>query len=79
VPHWPSAEAHEQTWGVGETRLGREPPGSRGQPEGVAQEGRRMPKLLAARIARVSTWTWDTSYGEQRMGLRVLPTTLRLL
>jgi hypothetical protein len=30
VPHRPSAEAREQTRGVGETRLDREVPGSRG-------------------------------------------------
>ncbi len=40
VPHRPSAEAHERTWGVGETRLERELPASRGRLEGGAQ-GRR--------------------------------------
>jgi hypothetical protein len=55
--------------------LGREPPGSRGQPEGVAQEGRRKLKLLAARIARVRSCGWDTRYGEQNASVRVLPAT----
>jgi hypothetical protein len=55
--------------------LGREPPGSRGQPEGVAQEGRRKLKLLAARIARIRSWGWDTPYGEQNASVRVLPAT----
>jgi hypothetical protein len=32
-------------------------------------------KLLAARIARVCTWGWDTPYGEQGMSPRVLPAT----
>jgi hypothetical protein len=56
--------------------LGREPPGSRGQPEGVAQEGRRKLKLLAVRIARVRSCGWDTRYGEQNASVRVLPATL---
>ena len=59
--------------------LGREPPGSRGQPEGVAQEGRRKLKLLAVRIARVGSCGWDTRYGEQRMSPRVRPLSLALL
>jgi hypothetical protein len=36
-------------------------------------------ETVAARIARVSTWTWDTSYGEQDVSLRVLPAKLWLL
>jgi len=48
------------------------------EPEGVAQEGRRKLKLLAVRIARVSTCGWDTRYGEQDVSLRVLPASLWL-
>jgi hypothetical protein len=43
---------------------------------GSGTGGGASPKLLAARIARVCTWGWDTPYGEQRVSPRVLLATL---
>jgi len=62
----------------GDRWLGREPPGSRGQPEGVAQGGYPNGiETLAVRIASVRSWGWDTPYGEQNASVRVALASLR--
>jgi hypothetical protein len=63
---------HRNRW------LDREVPGPRGFGGGGTRgiHGLSYGETLTARIARVRSWRWDTSYGEQRVSSRVVPATL---